>query len=197
MWWLMLVSFIIFFSLNCLLDSYSLKKIVSRILFKIELIIYKDLVKRKDYNKMKSERDNDEIQQTQETLKAKQLFKSYFGNPVVKHISIEVKQQECLGILGVNGAGKTTTFKLLTRDECIDGGTVDLMINNKKVDIGKAEVRRSKTQCLNRILRINIFILFHANKFTKLRIVFLMCYLIFILFAIINKVHLNHFLYLC
>jgi lipopolysaccharide export system ATP-binding protein len=38
----------------------------------------------------------------------------YRGRPVVKGVSIEIKQGEIVGLLGPNGAGKTTTFYMVT-----------------------------------------------------------------------------------
>lgn len=141
MWWLMLVSAVIFFAVNCILDSYYLRKGFSQFVFKCEILFYKYLAKKKgfDFNKSREgHRDTDSTES--ETLRARKLFKSYGGKPVVRNISLKLNKQECLGILGVNGAGKTTTFRMLTRDECLDDGKVDLRVNNKMMDIGKDEV---------------------------------------------------------
>lgn len=149
MWWLMVISFLIFFTINCLWDSYRLKKLLNQIFFKIELIICKVVLRRTGrYAKTKNGGDcgnKQEIKYSSSSnssrLKAEQLFKSYSGNPVVKYISINLNNQECIGILGINGSGKTTTLRMLTRDECFDGGTIDLTIGNKKLNIGDTEVR--------------------------------------------------------
>ena len=44
-------------------------------------------------------------------LEARNLAKSYGKRPVVKDVSLSVKQGEIVGLLGPNGAGKTTTMK--------------------------------------------------------------------------------------
>ena len=43
-------------------------------------------------------------------LRTEQIYKYYNKKPVVKGVSINVKQGEIVGLLGPNGAGKTTTF---------------------------------------------------------------------------------------
>lgn len=44
----------------------------------------------------------------------------------LKNISFEVKQGECLGIVGMNGAGKSTLLKILLGRLSQDGGTIDI-----------------------------------------------------------------------
>jgi len=46
-------------------------------------------------------------------LRSENLVKTYKGRPVVKGISVEVKQGEIVGLLGPNGAGKTTSFYMI------------------------------------------------------------------------------------
>ena len=48
------------------------------------------------------------------TLKAKQIIKTYNKRNVVKGVSLEVNRGEVVGLLGPNGAGKTTTFYMIT-----------------------------------------------------------------------------------
>jgi len=47
------------------------------------------------------------------SLTVTNLFKSYKNRPVVKDLSITVRQGEIVGLLGPNGAGKTTTFYMV------------------------------------------------------------------------------------
>ena len=47
-------------------------------------------------------------------LETNNLIKEYKGTPVVKGVSINIKQGEIVGLLGPNGAGKTTTFYMIT-----------------------------------------------------------------------------------
>ena len=47
-------------------------------------------------------------------LETNNLIKEYKRTPVVKGVSINIKQGEIVGLLGPNGAGKTTTFYMIT-----------------------------------------------------------------------------------
>ena len=47
------------------------------------------------------------------TLRAEKLNKMYGSRPVVRDMSLYVKQGEIVGLLGPNGAGKTTTFYMM------------------------------------------------------------------------------------
>jgi len=58
------------------------------------------------------------------TLEAKNLAKSYAKKPVVRDVSLSVKQGEIVGLLGPNGAGKTTCFYMIIGLVSQDGGTV-------------------------------------------------------------------------
>ncbi len=53
------------------------------------------------------------IDNQQNILYSKNLFKRYKKKYVVKNVSVEVKQGEVVGLLGPNGAGKTTTFYMI------------------------------------------------------------------------------------
>ena len=46
-------------------------------------------------------------------LEARNLAKAYAKRPVVKDVSMSVKQGEIVGLLGPNGAGKTTCFYMI------------------------------------------------------------------------------------
>lgn len=164
MWWLMIISACIYFAINCVLDSYYFRKLRSQILFQLEILFYKRIIKKQgfNFNKTRKRKKGKEISK-QETLRAEELFKSYSGKPVVRNISINLNKQECLGILGVNGAGKTTTFRMLTRDECIDDGNVDLTVDDKIMDIGKDEV------CSNFYNNKYIENLYHVEKIMNFR----------------------------
>lgn len=66
-------------------------------------------------------------------LHTKEIKKTYKGRPVVKGVSIEVKQGEIVGLLGPNGAGKTTSFYMIVGLVKPDEGNVyldDLDITN-------------------------------------------------------------------
>ena len=60
------------------------------------------------------------------TLEAKNLAKSYAKRPVVRDVSLSVKQGEIVGLLGPNGAGKTTCFYMIIGLVGQDGGSVTI-----------------------------------------------------------------------
>jgi lipopolysaccharide export system ATP-binding protein len=59
-------------------------------------------------------------------LRAEALQKTYGRRPVVKSVSVEVRQGEIVGLLGPNGAGKTTTFYMIVGFIQPDAGAVYL-----------------------------------------------------------------------
>jgi lipopolysaccharide export system ATP-binding protein len=59
-------------------------------------------------------------------LDARNLAKFYGKRPVVKDISLSVKQGEIVGLLGPNGAGKTTCFYMIIGLVSQDGGTISI-----------------------------------------------------------------------
>ena len=44
----------------------------------------------------------------------------------VDSLCLGVSRSECVGLLGINGAGKTTVFRMLTGDEPMTSGTVEV-----------------------------------------------------------------------
>lgn len=56
----------------------------------------------------------------------KNIAKSYSKRPVLKNVSITVKQGEAVGLLGPNGAGKTTCFYCITGLITPDSGSITL-----------------------------------------------------------------------
>ena len=60
------------------------------------------------------------------TLQARNLAKSYGKRPVVKDVSISVKQGEIVGLLGPNGAGKTTCFYMIIGLVAQDKGSITI-----------------------------------------------------------------------
>lgn len=55
------------------------------------------------------------------------VSKSYGAHDVLRHMTFQVNPSERVGLVGRNGAGKTTVFRLLTRIEEPDTGTVSLL----------------------------------------------------------------------
>jgi len=61
----------------------------------------------------------------QETiLQLENVFKSFFGVPVLKNINLDVKQGEILALVGENGAGKSTIIKVINGIYRPDSGKV-------------------------------------------------------------------------
>ena len=60
------------------------------------------------------------------TLQASNLAKAYGKRPVVKDVSISVKQGEIVGLLGPNGAGKTTCFYMIIGLVAQDKGSITI-----------------------------------------------------------------------
>lgn len=54
------------------------------------------------------------------------VTKSFGGNIIFENISLEIKNGECVGLVGRNGSGKTTIFQLLTGMESLDAGAIHM-----------------------------------------------------------------------
>ena len=59
-------------------------------------------------------------------LSAEHLVKHYKKRPVLRDVSVSVRQGEVVGLLGPNGAGKTTTFYIMTGLIDPNGGKVKI-----------------------------------------------------------------------
>ncbi len=63
------------------------------------------------------------------------------GNPVIKHLSLDVKAGQTIALVGPTGAGKTTIINLLTRFYEIQGGSIS--IDGRDIrDMRKVDLRR-------------------------------------------------------
>jgi lipopolysaccharide export system ATP-binding protein len=65
------------------------------------------------------------------TLQARNLAKAYAKKPVVRDVSLRVKQGEIVGLLGPNGAGKTTCFYMIVGLVSQDSG--DIYIDDENI----------------------------------------------------------------
>nr|CAH7744096.1 unnamed protein product [Callosobruchus chinensis] len=138
------ICFAIFSLLTIILDTYCFKRIVSKVVYyfsKLRYGNYEQIHSRRDVDGDMGKPYNDL------SLKAKKLTKSYSGKQIVKNINFTLGNGECLGILGVNGAGKTTTFRLLTREEVVDGGEVDMTLNNETIKINDGKYLEQLGYC--------------------------------------------------
>jgi len=59
-------------------------------------------------------------------LVAKNLGKRFRKRPVIRNVSLQVRQGEAVGLLGPNGAGKTTCFYIITGLLTPDAGSISL-----------------------------------------------------------------------
>jgi lipooligosaccharide transport system ATP-binding protein len=60
-------------------------------------------------------------------FEARNLSKSYGGQPVVRDVSFTIARGECLGVIGPNGAGKTTTIRMCLGLTVPDEGSIDAL----------------------------------------------------------------------
>ena len=65
-------------------------------------------------------------------LTVKNIQKSFEGNQVHKDISFELKEGECLGLLGHSGTGKSVLLRSLVGLEKIDQG--EILFNQQRID---------------------------------------------------------------
>ncbi|CAH1119745.1 unnamed protein product [Phaedon cochleariae] len=125
------------------LDSYLLLKRWSRSKYRLLQFIrnFKDNEKEIPINES-------EVPVSKEnTLNVNRLSKTYSGNKIVNNIGLTLENGQCLGILGVNGAGKTTTFKLLTREEVLDNGSIKIKLNQKQIGVDEDEYMETLGYC--------------------------------------------------
>lgn len=119
----MVISSFLYFALNLCFDLDSTKKLYTKIKTECQRIIYRYDTLEDDYSSTKSSH-------SEATLEAHDLKKAYSGKNIVRNINFTLTRGECMGILGVNGAGKTTTFRMLTKEEFPDKGTVKIYEDN-------------------------------------------------------------------
>ena len=75
-------------------------------------------------------------------LQARQVFKGFFGNPVLKGVSITLQPGRIHALLGENGAGKSTLINLLSGTLVPDSGHI--LLNGQEVSrFSPADARRA------------------------------------------------------
>ncbi|MEK5393128.1 ABC-F type ribosomal protection protein [Margalitia sp. FSL K6-0131] len=53
-----------------------------------------------------------------------EISKSYGGSMIFEHLSLEINEKDCIGLVGRNGSGKTTLLKIMAGIEMQDSGQV-------------------------------------------------------------------------
>ncbi|WP_227396186.1 ribosomal protection-like ABC-F family protein [Jeotgalibacillus aurantiacus] len=66
-------------------------------------------------------------------MKAEQIAKMMGGTKIFESLTIEVKENEVVGLVGPNGCGKTTLLKLMAEHEPVDAGRI---IRKKGLSVG-------------------------------------------------------------
>ena len=69
-------------------------------------------------------------------LNVKNLTKNFGGLCAVSNVSMTINEGELIGLIGPNGAGKTTLFNLLTGVYEPSSGLIELIDQNKSIQIG-------------------------------------------------------------
>ena len=64
---------------------------------------------------------------TNRVIKVSNLSKAFKDKKILKNISFEVNQGECLALIGPNGSGKTTLFNCLLGDYFPTAGQVEVL----------------------------------------------------------------------
>ena len=73
-------------------------------------------------------------------LSFKDVSKGYGDNQLLEKCSFELPPNAVVGVIGPNGIGKTTLFKMITKQEQPDAGTIDI---GSTVSIGHVDQHRN------------------------------------------------------
>src|SRR5947208_3352756 len=102
-------------------------------------------------------------------LAAAQISKSFGGVPALRHVDIEVRPHEVVGLIGENGAGKSTLMRILAGTHRPDSGSLTLdgqppsVLGSADIETLFARVRALKSRAsfvfvshrLDEVLRIS------------------------------------------
>ena len=80
------------------------------------------------------------MEQVDYIVEMSNIYKSFSGVQALKNVSINLKKNEVVGIVGHNGAGKSTLIKILSGAIRKDSGTIK--INKSPVDLAGPKVAR-------------------------------------------------------
>ena len=81
------------------------------------------------------------MEQVDYIVEMSNIYKSFSGVQALKNVSINLKKNEVVGIVGHNGAGKSTLIKILSGAIRKDSGTIK--INKSPVDLAGPKVARN------------------------------------------------------
>jgi D-xylose transport system ATP-binding protein len=80
------------------------------------------------------------MDQTDYIIEMNNIYKSFSGVQALKNVSINLKKNEVVGIVGHNGAGKSTLIKILSGAIRKDSGTI--LIDKNSVDLSGPKAAR-------------------------------------------------------
>ena len=107
-------------------------------------------------------------------LRADNIIKYYGKRPVVKGVSVEVKQGEIVGLLGPNGAGKTTSFYMMvglvkpySGDVYLDDINITKLPMYKRAQLGLGYLAQEASVFRKMTVEDNILAVLEMTKLTK------------------------------
>ena len=101
-------------------------------------------------------------------IKVESLNKNIKGKAILKDISFEVTEGECVALIGPNGAGKTTLLDCLLGDKLVTSGQVSIQglpVTSSQLDYTRSYLPQEK--CYRSKIkgqRVNCFISKHLPK---------------------------------
>lgn len=85
----------------------------------------KTMIRVEDLTKMYKlyDKPSDRLRDSLGLARKRKLYREHYA---LNHVSLQVKEGECVGIIGVNGSGKSTLLKIITGVLAPTGGTVSV-----------------------------------------------------------------------